>query len=281
MDTAWNILTNPNARFQDRLLASTVWTATAVFGYGALHAAALTGPTGSSAVAYSGGYEAYNTFGGYNNTATRIIAGYGFGYENIRQDMQTINSNCAPAWQKWLAGGDATLNAILGISMFKGLSTSARSVMLAQQLKGLSAAERLVYLEKLGSELGVDVLENEARGAIPYRPLGQMRIVIPTAALDDAGRLAGTFYHELAHVTQEFTMNEFKFKGLQFLQGQSTELARGLQVLSTKLEKTVVVYPFNPVEVEAFASGLTDLRNNVAWLAYVRLLLGAPHELLK
>ena len=267
MDLALSIITNPDASLAQRAGASTY--ATVMAGSHAMLAVgtAASGGWGQGLVVYTTGY------GGYDRIRERIdspgltIPGYILGYENIRRDLVTINDPCATTGRKLLAGGDALLNTILGASLLSGLPNSARSVKTAWELRQLDAAERLLFLRQLGAKSGIEVIESSRF----YRPLGEKVIEVPASALEGSSwRLAGGYYHEAAHVGQEFGR-------ISVLKGGNlaTRLPKGLQLLSTKLERGIgiFVYPLNPVEAQAFASGSAYFSQNVGYTLYNKLFL--------
>lgn len=90
-----------------------------------------------------------------------------------------------------------------------------------------------------------------------YRPLGSHFIWLHGGALDDAWRLAGGFFHELAHVGQEFGTP-------RILRWIPQGLQRLSQWLAKPGEKNIfrkILYSMNPIEGHAFASGLAYIEN--------------------
>jgi RHS repeat-associated protein len=200
LDMAGSIFTNPNASVMQRAGAATY--ATAMVGSHAMLAVgtAASGGFGQGLLAYSAGYGGYDMARTNTNSNLLTVPGYILGYENIHRDLITLNNPCASTAQKVVAGGDALLNTVLGATLFSGVANSARSIRTAWQLRHLSSAERLVYLQRLGAQSGVEVIESTRF----YRPPGTHIIEIPSKALNNASRAAGGYYHELAHVGQEF-----------------------------------------------------------------------------
>ncbi len=207
--------------------------------------------TGTSAVAtslaartaaYSMGSAYYNAY--RPNHPGLMIPGYILGYENIYRDLGTMWDCNAPWSQRGYAVGDAALNMVLGITMLSGVKSSVQSFHTAMQLRGLSAAERLTVLQSIASREAQALLETTT--GIPYRPLGQRVIQLQEQSLSgNAWRLSGNFYHELAHVTQEFGAL-----------GGINKVLQQASVITGNIPGSLL-YIINPVEVHAFASGLS------------------------
>jgi hypothetical protein len=236
------------------------------------------GGGGQGLVANTAGYGGYDLLREQNHGPWVTVPGYILGYENIHRDLITLNDPCASTAQKLLAAGDATLNTVLGTAGFAGAANGVRSVKTAWQLRNLSPAARLAYLQNIAARSGVEVIESSRF----YRPLGQRAIEIPANALDDTWRLSGGFYHELAHVGQEFgRVSTLKGGNL------ATRVPKGLQMLSTKLERAgILIYPLNPIEAHAFTSGVAHISQNVGYLFYNKVILyglnlasGSPDDL--
>jgi hypothetical protein len=221
---------------------------------------------GQGLVAYTAGYGGYESIRKNTNSRFLTVPGYVLGYENIHNDLITLNSPTTSTFQKRFAGGDILLNTILGASGFAGAANGVRSIKAAWQMRNMSRAARLAYIQSIAAKSGVEL----GRSNRFYRELGEEFIEYPVEALDDAWRLSGGFYHEMAHVGQEFGRLS-KLRGGKLV----TLLPKGLQLISTKLERGigVLVYPFNPVEVQAFASGVAYYSQNVGYLVYDRLVL--------
>lgn len=260
LDMAGSIFTNPNASVVQRAGAAAY--ATSMVGSHAMLAVgtAASGGFGQGLLAYSAGYGGYDMARTNTNSNLLMVPGYILGYENIHRDLITLNNPCASTAQKVVAGGDALLNTVLGASMTSGLLNSAHSIRTAWQLRHLSSAERLIYLQRLGAQSGVEVIESTRF----YRPPGTHIIEIPSKALNNASRAAGGYYHELAHVGQEFGK-------VSTLRGGrlATLPTQGFQAWSARAGGSALEfvpgYLLNPVEVNAFVSGLASGAN---WLGF-------------
>ena len=119
------------------------------------------------------------------------------------------------------------------------------------ELRQLDAAERLLFLRQLGAKSGIEVIESSRF----CRPLGEKVIEVPASALEGSSwRLAGGYYHEAAHVGQEFgrasTLWGGKFATVFPKLGQRISAWTGF-VPGTP------TYLLNPVEAHAFSSGLS------------------------
>ena len=222
-----------------------------------------------AAGAYIGGYFVYD----YLDThiqhrwgrAALGVVGFPTGWENIRQDWQRVSNPCLPTWYRVLAGADMALNAALGISTFMGIGSGIRSVRAAWAMRGIGTAERLSYIRGIAGASGVTVEVGEAF----FRPLGQRVVVIAEGALGNPWRLAGGFYHELAHVGQEFgtpVVLRWIPRGLQ-----------GLSAWTTQTFGTVggflPTYLLNPIEVQAAMSGFSA-PVNVGWIIIIKPSMG-------
>jgi hypothetical protein len=198
---------------------------------------------------YLAGYWAYN--GLDNGGLGWTIFGYLAGYENLQNDFLTLNNPNAPWWLKSLAMGDVILNTVLGGSLISGIGSGIRSMKLAIQLRNLSGAERLIYLERLAAEFGVDLVKSNRF----YRPLGTRVIEYKAAALANPFKLAGGFFHELAHIQQEFgALGRVVVPLQRFSAWASENIWKSLGI-------TYPLYLLNPVEVNSFMSGLAYLEN--------------------
>ena len=115
-------------------------------------------------------------------------------------------------------------------------------------------------IQRLGAKSGVEVIESTRF----YRPPSSRVIEIPLNALDDASRAAGGYYHEFAHVGQEFgkvnTLRGGQLATLPTRRFQAWSARAGGSVL-----EFIPGYLLNPVEVNAFASGLAS---GVNWLGF-------------
>ena len=164
-----------------------------------------------------------------------------------------------------MAGADLALNAVLGVSTFMGIGSSVRSVKAAWAMRGMGTAERLNYLRGIAEASGVTVEMGEAF----FRPLGQRVIVVPEGAVGNPWRLAGGFYHEMAHVTQEFGTPVVLRWIPRGMQRMSEWVIGGMNAPAWKqfIGMATPLYAMNPVEMHAATSGLAFIKENVSlWL---------------
>ncbi|MBN2007316.1 MAG: hypothetical protein JXA21_28470, partial [Anaerolineae bacterium] len=215
-------------------------------------------PSGESVVAllvatavYVGGYFAYNYADNHvkEGIERKTLNALGFvtGWKSIKKDMHTLSDTCSTKECKALAAVDMAFNGVMGISMFMGVGAMFKSAKAAWAKRGMASAERLAYLRGLA---GPGITVNQ--GSRFFRPLGESVIELSTGAFDDAGRLAGGFYHELAHVGQEFGTPKILRWAPQGLQQLSAWTTKTFGALGTLLP----TYVWNPVEVHAATSGL-------------------------
>jgi len=200
---------------------------------------------------YVGGYFAYDYADDYFKEGVvhkgLNLLGSLTGWKSIKKDIRTLSSTCSSKECKAVAAVDLAFNGVMGISMFMGVGAMFKSAKAAWAMRGMASAERLAYLRGLA---GPGITVNQSSRF--FRPLGESAIELSKGAFDDAGRLAGGFYHELAHVGQEFGTPKI----LRLV-------PRGLQRLSAWTTKTfgafgtlLPTYVWNPVEVHAATSGL-------------------------
>lgn len=209
--------------------------------------------------AYVGGYLAYDYLDNHiqNNIAHKALDVVGLltGWKNIKKDIHTLSDTCSTKECKALAAADMAFNSVMGISMFMGVGAMFKSAKAAWAMRGMASAERLNYLRGLaGSGVSVQL------GDDFFRPLGKKIVQLNRGALDDAGRLAGGFYHELAHVGQEFGTPKLLRWAPQTLQRLSAWTTKSFGAAGTLLP----TYVWNPVEVHAATSGLFMNWANVA-----------------
>lgn len=100
-----------------------------------------------------------------------------------------------------------------------------------------------------------------SRGKMFFRPPGEYKIILNRAALGKPWSLAGDFFHEMAHFQQETGM--FGKIAKPFLRASAAAAKPGEKNLAR-----LFLYLINPVEGQAFASGLTSPVNALLLLGH-------------
>jgi RHS repeat-associated protein len=248
------------------------------YAYGLNNPVRYTDPSGEfvgtlllATAAYVGGYLAYDYLDNHiqNNIAHKALDVVGLltGWKNIKKDVHIINNPCTTQECKALAYADITFNGAMGIITFMGIGSALKSMRAAWAMRSMNTTQRLAYLRGVAGP-GVTVRP----GSEFFRVPGKRFIWLKGDALDDAGRLAGGFFHELAHVRQEFgtpKLLRWAPRGLQRLSAWTTRTLGGFGTL-------LPTYVWNPVEVHAATSGLFMNWANLALPVVGKTFWGVP-----